>query len=412
MITTGDQDCRGPEAGAVPRTDQCVLVKPVSAACNLACRYCFYRQRPSDPYRNTTPGTMAREVLASLVAQHLRLAGPVASFAWQGGEPTLAGLDFFRQVVSFQSRYGASGQVVANALQTNGLALDRDWARFLAEYRFLVGVSLDGPAEWHDPWRADPSGRGSFAPTLAALRLLRRYGVETNVLAVVHRYNAGLPEFLLDFFCDTGLRHLQFVPALDRGPDGSFTEYSLSSDQYGEFLCRLFDAWYNGGRPQVSIRLFDNLVAIAAGQGSHLCELGGGCGSYYVVEYNGDVYPCDFFVAEPYELGNLVHQPLPSILAGVRRRGFEQARQSSPPECLPCRWQPICRSGCLRYRYAADGSVRGKPAVRFSATGSNYFCGAMRTFLSHTWARVELLAETARLLQPPIVASTLRRSST
>lgn len=329
---------------------------------------------------------MTCEVLASLVAQHLRLSGPAATFAWQGGEPTLAGLDFFRQVVSYQARYGSKGQMVANSLQTNGLVLNQDWARFLSQYHFLVGVSLDGPEEIHNLWRVDPWGRGSFASALAAIMLLRRYSVEINALAVVHHYSVSSPERVLNFFFDMGLRYVQFVPVLDRRPDGSLTEYSLSDDEYGEYLCRLFDVWYNTGHPQMSVRLFDNLIAIAAGQPSQLCEIGGDCDSYYVVEYNGDVYPCDFFVAEPYSLGNLMRQPLLALLTSERRRSFAQSRRQISGECSSCRWWPICRSGCLRYRHAADGSTIGK----------NYFCGAMCTFLSHAWERIEQLAAKIR----------------
>lgn len=361
-----------PAAAAPPAT---VLVKPVSARCNLRCAYCFYRDRPTDPYAGAATPTMSREVLAALVAQHLRLS-PGATFAWQGGEPTLAGLDFFRAVVAYQARYGARGQIVANALQTNGLALDKDWARLLADYRFLVGLSLDGPQDVHDAWRSGPDG-GSFADVMAALALLRRYRVETNILAVVHRHNAGDIERSYRFLAEAGQRFLQFVPVVDRLPGGGLTEWSLAPGQWGECLCRLFDLWYSGGSPEVSVRLFDNLVAVAAGLPAESCEMLPRCDAYYVVEHNGDVYPCDFFVAPEQRLGNLLRQPLRDVLLGEARERFAAARRRLMlPECHDCRWLHLCHGGCPRYR--VDGAA--------------YLCDDMRRFYDYAWGRIAAVA--------------------
>lgn len=325
---------------------------------------------------------MSRETLAALVGQHLRLPGPAAVFGWQGGEPTLAGLDFFRQVVNFQKRYGTSGQVVCNALQTNGMALDADWARFLARYRFLVGVSLDGPPEVHDRWRPTHSGAPTYERVMAGISILRQYRVETNILAVVHAANAHLAETTLAFFHEQGLRHLQFVPAVDRLPDGSLAEHSVAPAAYGDFLCRLFDAWYQDGHPEVSIRLFDNLVGIAAGHPSEMCELAARCDSYYVVEHNGDVYPCDFFVDRPRYLGNLLHEPVTQILKSSRREAFASSRASLSDGCADCTWLPMCHGGCLRYRFASTGSL----------TGPNWMCEATIMLLEHAWERICALA--------------------
>ena len=372
-----------------------VLVKPTSAACNLACRYCFYRSRPSDPYRHQRTQTMSPEVLASLIAQHLRLSESAAAFGWQGGEPTLAGLDFFRQAVSFQSRYGSSGQVVSNALQTNGILLDAEWARFLRRYQFLVGVSLDGPAEVHDPWRVDLNGGPTFEQVMESLRILRRYRVATNVLAVVHHLNWQHVEQTLDFFVSQRLHYLQFVPAIDRLPDGRLTEYSLRPAEYADFLCRLFDAWYGRGQPEVSVRLFDNLVSVAAGLGNEMCEFGARCDSYYVVEFNGDVYPCDFFVTESLRLGNLRQQPLREILDSEQRQSFAAARESLPPACQACQWEGICHGGCLRYRFAAGGDL----------LSMSYMCQPTRTLLQHAWPRIERLAGALRPDSQPLAAA-------
>lgn len=372
-----------PAEGTIASPCNTLLVKPVSARCNLACRYCFYRDRPDDPYSGLGVRLMSRELLSGLVAQHLRHSPDVAAFAWQGGEPALAGLDFYRQAVAYQARYGASGQLVSNSLQTNGLALDDEWGRFLARYRFLVGLSLDGPAEVHDAWRQDAQGRGSHAQAVAGLRLLRRHGVAANVLAVVHRHSTLDPERLLGFFHDEGVSRVQFIPALDR-VRGSLADHAVEPQQYADFLCALFDAWYNGGRPEVSVRLFDNLVARAAGLRPEMCELGGRCDSYVVVEYNGDVYPCDFFVAPEHYLGNIGQQPLSAILAAEGRLRFVFAREQVDEECSECPWLDICAGGCLRYRVAGEGVLQGR----------NYLCSATRAILEHAWDRLQLMAST------------------
>jgi len=386
-----------------------VLVKPISARCNLACRYCFYRDRLGDPYAGEPQRLMTSPVLASLIAQHMRQAGPVATFAWQGGEPTLAGLAFFRQAVAFQSRYGRQGQAVANALQTNATLLDREWARLLERYRFLVGVSLDGPRQFHDPWRPTSQGAPSYDDVMRGITLLRTFGVAINVLAVVHAGNCSRPEERLAFFAENRLLHLQFIPAVDWLEDGSLAPPSLHPQAWAEFLCGLFDAWYNDGRAMLSIRLFDNLVSLAAGLPAETCEMLPLCDQYYVVEYNGDVYPCDFFVSAPNRLGNLVSQPLSDILNSDQARRFASAKGDLPAACSGCRWLPICQGGCPRFRRPAP--VPGSPEMAppspeplacarasgpISASPKTmYLCGAMQLFLDHAWDRIQRLARNA-----------------
>jgi len=365
-----------------------VLVKPVSADCNLECGYCFYHGRPTDPYRGSERHLMSPEVLTAFLRQYMPLAGPNPSFGWQGGEPTLAGLDFFRQVVGLQQRFGVSGQVVGNGLQTNGLLIDREWARFLAQYNFLVGVSLDGPQEIHDRYRYHAAGHGSWQRVMEAVELLRQYEVAFNILTVVNRLTAQGPAEIYGFFREQGFNFLQFIPCVERDPEsGEMAPFSVTPQQYGDFLCELFDLWWNGGEPEASVRTFENVLAAYLGQGGELCEHRERCGSYVVIEYNGDVYPCDFFVAEEWRLGNLLQTPVAQLVKSARAEEFSRIKAGPYAECEACSWDFICHHGCPRFRLGSDG--------RFGQ--HHYLCPALKPFYAHADGRFRELAARIRL---------------
>jgi uncharacterized protein len=241
---------------------------------------------------------------------------------------------------------------------------------------------------------------------MGAIGLLRSYGVATNILAVVHAGNCANPEDSLSFFTENNLTHLQFIPAVDRNPDGTLAEHSLSASQWGEYLCRLFDAWYNEGHPWVSIRLFDNLIALAAGRPAETCEMMSSCDQYYVAEHNGDVYPCDFYVFEPYRLGSLVSRPLVEIVNSDKARKFARAKNDLPTACTDCRWLAACQGGCPRLRLPderqaqlaggdsrrtlSDNAGRASPVTAMPEGA--YLCQANRVFLEHTFERIKRLA--------------------
>jgi len=354
-----------------------LLVKPVSANCNLRCDYCFYR-RVGRMYRGRR--RMAAKVLETMVRQLVGLGFSPAAFSWQGGEPTLAGLDFFRRAVAFQARFGFSGQVVSNSLQTNGLLIDDEWGEFLAEYRFLVGLSLDGPQELHDAHRKRGGGRGSFVEAMRAADVLRRHGVEFNVLSVLTPLTTGRAGELYRFFVGEGLRYLQFIPCVERAPDG-VAPFTVDPEGYGRFLCDLFDAWLGDSR-RVSIRLFDAVLERLVTGRSPLCILGRRCDHYLVVEHSGDVYPCDFFVVRRWRLGNLLKTPLADLFGGDKHTQFASMKACLAPGCRDCEWLEMCWGGCPK-----DRQFVGDP--RRVAT---YLCSAYKMFFAHTGDEFRRLA--------------------
>lgn len=363
---------------------QSLLVKPASADCNLHCTYCFYHDRPTDPYRETSHHRMDDQVLAAMIRQYMALSGSVASFGWQGGEPLLTGVDFFRRVIEYQKRFGRSGQSVGNGVQTNGCLITREWAELFRTYHFLVGVSLDGPEEVHDFYRRTVSEAGSFERVMEGIRILREYGVEFNILSVVNRRTAEMADTLYEFFLSHDLRYLQYIPCVEVDPEtGERAEFAVTSDQYGRFLCRLFDRWYNNGQPEVSIRLFDNLLSFYAGYELEQCEFKEQCGQYVVVEYNGDVYPCDFLVEERFYLGNLLRTPLGEIMEGPRFRAFLEKKPGPFRECTSCRWQALCHNGCPRLRYVLRGRFEDRHAL----------CSAYQRFFAYSAERLQALSD-------------------
>ncbi len=317
--------------------------------------------------------------LKTMISQYMKSAGRCASFGWQGGEPLLAGIGFFKRVVAYQQAYGLSGQLVGNNLQTNGLLIDEAWAKFFRQYNFFIGVSLDGPEEVHNRYRHSANGNDGFQRTLKGIRTLRDHRVEFSILSVVNDVTAKKPAELYDFFIRNGLDRLQFIPCLEiNGETGKVQDYSVTVQDYRDFLCTLFDLWYNHGRPVASIRLFENILAIYLGRDPEICAFKDRCGSYLVVEYNGDVYPCDFFVEDQWMLGNLLDTPIHDLLKKRKSREFNGRKMEGSPVCKPCEWNFICHFGCQHYHLSA---------------GKNYFCDAYRQFFQYTRRRFETLKE-------------------
>jgi uncharacterized protein len=309
-------------------------------------------------------------------------------------------LDFFRRVVRLQQRFGLSGQVVGNGLQTNGLLLDREWARFLAQYNFLVGISLDGPEEMHDLYRRNAAGQGSWQRVMDAIMLLREHRVAFNILAVVNDVTVQSPKEIYSFFREQGYDFVQFIPCVERDPiSGQISSYSVTPQSWGDFLCSLFDLWWNGGDPEISLRTFENVLATYVGQGPESCEYGSGCNSYVVIEHNGDVYPCDFFVAEEWRLGNILEMPLAQIVGTERAMEFNRIKARAYVECDACPWDFICHHGCSRFRMTASG--------RFGE--NHYLCSALKQFHAYTEQRFRELAGRIRLRRTEAAIASGRR---
>ncbi len=358
-------------AAAQPKS---LLIKPASGDCNLHCSYCFYHDRPTDPYQGGTRRRMNNETLEILVRQGMQLDRRQATFGWQGGEPTLCGLAFFERVVALQQQYGYPSQSVSNGLQTNGLLIDEDWARFLRQYSFLLGVSLDGPAEYHDLYRRYTHGGGSHARVWDALRLLTQYEVEFNILSVVNNVTGDHAAEIYDYFVDAGFHFLQFIPCVEVDPHtGKLAEFSVRPQQFGDFLCEVFDRWYNGGNPTVSIRDFDAILSVYLGQPAPLCCYQRQCGGYLVVEYNGDMYPCDFMVTDDLYLGNIGDMSLEQAFETATMRRFAEQKAEARQECLVCAWLPLCQQGCSRFV-----GLEGQP--------HHYLCRAYQQFFAHSYA--------------------------
>ena len=373
-----------------------LLVKPASSLCNMRCRYCFYEDEAANRAQASL-GIMTGDTARRMIGQALEAAGPDGRLqvAFQGGEPTLAGLAFFRDFVAETRRQNRNGLPVSYAIQPNALALDEDWAAFLAKNHFLVGVSLDGDKALHDEFRVDAAGKGTWTRVQRNLALLQRAGVDCNLLCVVTKRCAKSAGRIYRALQKTGVRYLQFIPCLDPiGEERGGRPWSLTPEDYGRFLCVLFDAWYRdwkAGR-YTSIRLFEDYVHLAMGLPPSTCATGGRCGSYSVVEGDGSVYPCDFFALDAWKLGNLWETSLAELGGCDRALDFLREGMSRPPECADCRWRRWCFGGCRR-----DWVTDGQGNTR------NYYCAAFRQFFACAETRLMEIAaaETAARRNAP-----------
>ena len=359
-----------------------ILLKPASSACNLRCDYCFYADEAN--IRATADyGMMSRAVSHALIEKAAGAAQGSVSFLFQGGEPTLAGLDFYRDFAAYVKEAFPSGLAVQYAIQTNGIVLDEAWCRFFKENGFLVGLSLDGSRKCHDRFRRDGSGEGTYDRVLRAARLMDGAGVEYNVLTVVTGYLAGHTRNVFSSLCRNGFRFQQYIPCLDpMEEEQGRQEYSLSPKQYEEFLKTLFDLWYQElaqGR-YWSIRYFDNLVWMLAGHAPEQCSMRGCCGLQYLVEADGSVYPCDFYGLDEYRLGNVLHNSWQELDQERGRLRFIENSQRIPQECQICRWYPLCRNGCRRERLTQGEEL-----------GKNYYCQAYAEFFAYALPRLYLV---------------------
>ncbi len=363
--------------GSTPRISS-LLVKPASAVCNLDCAYCFYLDREADPYQALPGRRMSLDTLERLVDTYLFYSYPESVLAFQGGEPTLAGLPFFEKLVRFEQQYGRNGQSVSNAIQTNGILLDKDWCDLFRQYQWLIGLSMDGPEATNDQFRVHKDGRGSWKRVLQSLELLQQNKVEFNILCVLSQANVGRPNELYKFFRGLGVEHMQFIPLAEFDAVGNPMPYTISAEQYGRFLCEVFELWWPERR-KVRVRFFDNLAEALAGQKPGTCTMHETCDSYVVVEYNGDIYPCDFFVEKSWKLGNLTLDSWPEIARRAKRYSFASKKTLAHPECQVCEYQSICHGGCPKFRHG--------PHARFEDL--DYFCAAYKMIYARANARLE-----------------------
>jgi uncharacterized protein len=351
----------------------------------MACTYCFYLEK-EELFPQQKTHRMSLEVLEELVRQVMGDAGQQVSFGWQGGEPTLMGLQFFQKAVEFQKKYG-KGQTVGNGLQTNGILIDEAWIKFLSEYKFLVGLSLDGPEDVHNKYRFKKNGKPSWAEVNKKAQQMLGGGVAVNALSVVNDYSVQFPEMTYSFFKQMGFEYMQFIPCVEPDPQNpeKAAPFSAPPEEYGKFLCTLFDLWkadFNKQGPTTSIRFFDSVFYEYVDMNPPECTLLKECGVYTVIEHNGDVFSCDFFVDPEWKLGNIMEGRIIDMLNSGKQRAFGRKKMELPDKCKKCRWLNFCLGGCTKDRNRI-----------FSPSGVNYFCEAYRMFFEHADSFMRTLAE-------------------
>ncbi len=371
-----------------------ILVKPTGADCNLNCAYCFFLEKerlyPGSDFR------MKDEVLEEYVRQYTQAQRvPEAVVAWQGGEPTLMGLDFFRRSIELLAKHAPPGMRISNTIQTNGTLLDDAWCEFLRENGFLVGLSVDGPRELHDVYRRDKGGKGTFDRVQRAVRLMQRHGVDFNILCAVNAANAGHPLDVYRFFRDElGVDWIQFLPIVERiNTDGStllqegdtVTDRSVGPAQWGDFLIAVFDEWVRRDVGTVFINYFEAAAASWAGAAAAMCITDETCGRALALEHNGDLYVCDHFVEPDYLLGNIMETPMLELVSSEKLRRFgEDKRDALPRYCRECEMLFACRGECPKNRFARtpDGEE-----------GLNYLCEGYRAFYNHIDPVMRIVAD-------------------
>jgi uncharacterized protein len=361
-----------------------ILVKPVGARCNLRCAYCYYLPLESAPYPR-----MPEEVLEAYILQHFETCTtPGVQFSWHGGEPTLYGLDGFRSIAAVQKKYCPKSRRIVNGIQTNGVLLDEDWCQFLAEEKFLVGLSLDGPERFHDRYRLTPKGEPTHFRVMQSYDRLRKHGVSTECLCVVHSGNVRHPLEVYDFFRRMEFPYITFLPLVEPSAEGCVSERTVPPDAWGEFLCAIFDAWLDRDIGRIKVQIFEEATRPAFGLEHTLCIFRKTCGAVPVLDYNGDLYSCDHFVKPEFLLGNILRTPLSALLDSAPQLSFGRAKEKTlPQQCRRCSVLDMCNGGCPRNRIIK---------TREGGPGLNFLCSGYKRFFTHCRPFVETLADVYR----------------
>lgn len=387
-----------------------VLAKPIGPICNLDCKYCFYLDKEK-LYPGERKWRMSDEVLEEYIRQYVQAQpGSEVAFTWQGGEPTLLGIDFFRRVVALQAKH-ANGKKISNALQTNGVLLNGEWCELFAEHRFLIGISIDGPRELHDRYRVDKGGKSSFDAVVRGMELLKKEKVEFNTLTVVHRANSHRPLDVYRFLKESGSGFIQFIPLVERhaSPElkvlgwtlaqppiwgemstelSPVTSWSVESKEYGRFLCEIFDEWVRQDIGRIFVQLFDVALENWMDFGSSLCVFAEKCGAALAIEHNGDLYSCDHYVYPRYRLGNILNQGLGEMVHAPQQLQFGDEKLTAlPGYCQQCEVRFACNGECPKHRFIQTPD--GEP-------GLNYLCAGYKRFFNHIDPYMRAMAQLLR----------------
>ena len=384
-----------------------VMLKPAGAHCNLACKYCYYLEK-NNLYQNSHRHLMSDEMLEQFTREYIEAQTmPQVLFTWHGGEPLMRSIDFYRKALALQKKY-AHGKQIDNVIQTNGTLLTDEWCEFFAKNHWLVGISIDGPQEYHDHYRVTPAGKPSWEKVMQGIQLLKKHRVEWNAMAVVNAYNAEHPLEFYHFFRDNGCQYLQFTPIVERlteHEDGRtlaslvdnreipLADASVTPQQWGNFLCTIFDDWVRHDVGKTFVEIFDCTLANWMGVLPGICAYSKECGHAGVMEHNGDVYSCDHFVFPEYKLGNIREQSLIDMLYGEKQQAFSRLKHTSlPRQCKECDMEFACHGECPKNRFEKD---------KYGEPGLNYLCQGYYQYYTHVAPYMDFMKRELLAQRPP-----------
>ena len=384
-----------------------VMLKPAGAHCNLACKYCYYLEK-NNLYQNSHRHLMSDEMLEQFTREYIEAQTmPQVLFTWHGGEPLMRSIDFYKKALALQKKY-AHGKQIDNVIQTNGTLLTDEWCEFFAKNHWLVGISIDGPQEYHDHYRVTPAGKPSWEKVMQGISLLKKHRVEWNAMAVVNAYNAEHPLEFYHFFRDNGCQYLQFTPIVERltkHEDGRtlasladdreipLADASVTPAQWGNFLCTIFDDWVRHDVGKMFVEIFDCTLANWMGVLPGICAYSKECGHAGVMEHNGDVYSCDHFVFPEYKLGNIRDQSLIDMLYGEKQQAFSRLKHTSlPRQCKECDMEFACHGECPKNRFEKD---------KYGEPGLNYLCQGYYQYYSHVAPYMDFMKRELLAQRPP-----------
>ncbi|MDZ7738781.1 MAG: anaerobic sulfatase maturase [Bacteroidales bacterium] len=370
-----------------------IFLKPAGSHCNLSCTYCYYLDKESSVQKRQNIH-MEPEVLEKCISEQIEAsAANQIDFAWHGGEPLLAGIDFYRMAVELQKRHVPEGKIILNGIQTNGTLINDEWCRFFSDNNFVIGVSIDGPSYLHDIYRRNRKGEPSFSKVKEGFLLLQEYGISTEVLCVVNAENVVYPVQVYEFFRALGAGYITFIPLVERDNDGRSSACTVPAEEYGAFLCTVFDLWKSKDVGRIKVQIFEEALRTAFNQDHTLCIFKKTCGTVPVVERNGDFYTCDHFVNADNLVGNIMGSSLASLLDSKKQKEFGAKKLLSLPRyCLDCEVRDMCNGGCPKNRFST--SPEGEP-------GLNYLCPGYKMIFNH----ISGFADTVRRVWDPSLRS-------
>ncbi len=382
-----------------------VFAKPIGSICNLDCHYCYYLKK-EHIYPTGEPFRMPDDLLEEYIVQHIKaFPGPVIRFSWHGGEPTVLGLDYFRNIVALQRKHQPPDRRIANGIQTNGTLLDENWCRFLAKTGFSVGLSLDGPPEMHDRHRVTRSRKPTHEQAMRGYTCLRRYGIDCDILCVVNAWNVRYPIQVYRFFKQINAPYITFLPLVEPQAEveGGISQRTVPAEAFGDFLCTIFDEWRSRDIGRIKVQIFEEATRTAFGQEHSMCIFRPVCGDIPVVEHNGDFFSCDHFVDHEHHLGNIRETPLVELLESPAQKGFGQAKLKTLPRCCRvCEVRTMCNGECPKNRFIRTPD---------DEADVNYLCAGYKRFFTHCRPFVrEVAAQWRRQTLSPAQAPNVRNT--